>query len=171
MLFLGTSTPKVGILSLDRPYSHQKDRALQRYFCISWEKSRDRKTWHAFKDHPGHYYLDIKFDDAEPRLNNLTSIHQLKSKVQGDYSFFKIIDSIARCIVTSLFYLKLELLLERYIGGYRATSYILYLLGRNDLAFKAIVSQLSSIFACFYLNDCLILSNHSIINKDRNFRK
>ena len=57
--------------------------------------------------------LSTNFNATKPRLNNIRSIPKLKSKVKIDYSLLARIDTIARYIITSLFYFKLDSLLER----------------------------------------------------------
>jgi hypothetical protein len=88
------------------------------------------------------YHLSTNFNATKPRLNNIRSISKLKSKVEMDYSLLARIDTIARYIIISLFYFKLDSLLKRYNRKYIVTGYILYLITRSNLAFKALLSNL-----------------------------
>jgi hypothetical protein len=85
---------------------------------------RDRKIRQAFKTHPRYYRFDIKFDYAEPRLDNTRSIPELKLKVQADYLISKSINSIVYCLITSLFYFELDSIPERFNGKSVGTDYI-----------------------------------------------
>jgi len=97
--------------------------------------------------------LSTNFNATKPRLNNIRSIPKLKSKVKIDYSLLARIDTIARYIITSLFYFKLDSLLERYNRKYIVTGYILCLITRSNPAFKALLSKLANNSAGFLINN------------------
>jgi len=99
------------------------------------------------------YRLSINFNTIKPRLNNTRSIPKLKLKVKIDYSLSARIDTIAHYIIASLFYFELDSLPERYNGKYIVTRYILCLITRSDLAFKALLSKLVNNSAGFLIND------------------
>jgi len=99
------------------------------------------------------YCLSTDFNTTKPRLDNTRSIPKLKSKVEIDYSLLARIDTIARYIIASLFYFKLDSLLERYNRKYIVTGYILYLITRSNLAFKALLSKLANNSTGFLINN------------------
>ena len=139
-----------------------------------WEKMRDRKVRQAFKTHPRYHRLDVKFDHVEPRLDNARSIPELKSKVQADHLISKLIDSIVRCLVASLFYFELDSIPERFNDKSVGTGYIQCSLRHNSPVFSLLLNQLLSNSAGFYLNDHPILGRFgdtSFLGTDGNFRK
>jgi len=83
----------------------------------------------------------------------MRSIPELKSKVEMDYSLSAQIDTIARYIIISLFYFKLDSLLKRYNRKYIVTRYILCLITCSDLAFKALLSKLINNSIKFLMNN------------------
>ncbi|XTI82087.1 hypothetical protein V2W45_1463681 [Cenococcum geophilum] len=120
------------------------------------------------------YRLSTDFNTTKPRLNDIRSIPELKSKVEMDYSLSARIDTIARYIIVSLFYFKLDSLLERYNRKYIVTEYILYLIIRSNLAFRALLSKLANNSTGFLINNWPIpgiFNNTSFIGKDGNFQK
>ena len=120
------------------------------------------------------HHLSINFNAIKPRLDDTRSIPELKSKVKMDYSLSAWIDTIARYIIISLFYFKLDSLLKRYNRKYIVTRYILYSITRSDLAFRALLSKLINNFTKFLINNWPIprtFNDTFFINKDRNFQK
>ena len=118
--------------------------------------------------------LSTNFNATELRLNNTRSISKLKSKVEIDYSLSARINTIARYIITSLFYFKLDSLPKRYNRKYIVTGYILCLITHSNLAFKALLSKLANNSTGFLINNWPIprtFNNTSFISKDRNFQK
>ena len=99
------------------------------------------------------YRLSTDFNTTKPRLNNIRSIPKLKSKVKIDYSLLARIVTIARYIIISLFYFKLDSLLERYNRKYIVTGYILCLIIYSNLAFKALLSKLANNSTRFLINN------------------
>jgi hypothetical protein len=73
-----------------------------------WERMCDKHVKQIFRTHPRYHRLDTEFDGALPGLDNTKSIHELQLKAQEDYLITKVIDNIARCAITSLFYLELD---------------------------------------------------------------
>ena len=79
------------------------------------KKMRDKTVRRVYKTiglatqilHKIHRF-NINFNVIEPRLNNIRSIPKLKSKVQNNHSLLIKIDAIARYIIASLFYFKLN---------------------------------------------------------------
>ena len=123
---LGTSEPKLknNDISVAGLYNIWKNGAFPRLCRMFWEKMRDRKIRQAFKTHPRYHRLDVKFDHIEPRLDDARSIPELKSTVQADYLISKLIDSIIRCLIVSLFYFELDSIPERFNGKSVGTGYI-----------------------------------------------
>ena len=78
---------------------------------------------------------------------------KLKLKVKIDYSLSARINTIVRYIIVSLFYFKLDSLLERYNGKYIITRYILCLIIYSNLAFKALLSKLVNYSAGLLINN------------------
>jgi hypothetical protein len=137
-------------------------------------KMRDRKNRQASNTQPRYHRLDVEFDHTEPRLDDARSIPELRSKVQADHSVSKAIDSIAHCMVASLFYFELESMPERFDGKSVGTGHILCSLRRNSPGFSLLLDQLSSNSAGFYLNDRPIpgkFGDASFLGTDGNFRK
>ena len=99
------------------------------------------------------YRLSTNFNATKLGLNNIRSIPKLKSKVEIDYSLSARIDTIARYIIVSLFYFKLDSLLERYNRKYIVTGHILCLITRSNLAFKALLSKLANNSTRFLINN------------------
>jgi len=99
------------------------------------------------------HYLSTDFNTTKPRLNDTRSIPKLKSKVEIDYSLSARIGTIARYIITSLFYFKLDSLLKRYNRKYIVTGHILCLITRSNLAFKALLSKLANNSTRFLINN------------------
>jgi hypothetical protein len=151
-----------------------KNKALPRLCRMFWEKMRDRKIRQAFQMHPRYHRLNSELDLTEPRLDEANSMPALKLKVQADDSISKAIDSIARCMIASLFYFELDSIPDRIDGKYVGIGHIQCLLRRNSPAFSLLLRQLSNCSAAFYLDDCPIpgrLGDSSFFGADRNFRK
>jgi hypothetical protein len=104
-----------------------------------------------FGIYPRYHRLNIEFDGTEPRLDDTGSIPELKSKVQADHSLYRVIDNIARFVIASLFYFKLNSFPERSNGEYIGTGYILCFLRHKDPELRVLLDQLSSSSARFYL--------------------
>ena len=134
---------------------------------------RDKKVRQAFYTHPRYHRLNIEFNGEEPRLDNTTSIPELKSKIQGDRSLSEIIDNIARCAIVSLFYFKLDSIPGRNDGKHVGSGRILYSLRCHDPAFHKLLGQFSSISAQFCLNERPVaaVNDPSCFDKDGNFRR
>ena len=134
---------------------------------------RDKKVRQAFYTHPRYHRLNIEFNGEEPRLDNTTSIPELKSKIQGDRSLSEIIDNIARCAIVSLFYFKLDSIPGRNDGKHVGSGRILYSLRCHDPAFQKLLGQFSSISAQFCLNERPVaaVNDPSCFDKDGNFRR
>ena len=84
------------------------------------------------------------------------------------------VDTIARYIITSLFYFELDSLLERYNRKYIVIEYILCLITRSNPAFEALLSKLANNSTGFLINNWPIprtFNDTSFIGKDGNFRK
>jgi hypothetical protein len=175
---LGTGTPRskgVGpSMSVSSPLSLRKYGAFPRLCRMFWEKMRDRQVKQIFRTHPRYHRLDMEFDNAEPRLDDTESIHELQSKVENDPSVSNVIDNIARCAIASLFYFELDSIPVGCNRQYIGTGFIFCSLRRTDPLFKLLLDQLSSMAATFYLNNCPIpgtVGDQSCIGKDGNFRK
>jgi hypothetical protein len=84
------------------------------------------------------------------------------------------IDSIARCMVASLFYFELESIPERTDDKVVVIGHIQCSLRRNNLAFSLLLHRLSDCSATFYLNEDPIsgrFDDSSSLDADGNFRK
>ena len=82
VISLGTGEPTPSNeLSTDAPRGIWKNRAFARLCRLFWEKMRDKKVRQAFHAHPRYYRLDVEFDGEEPKLDDVMSIPELKSKV------------------------------------------------------------------------------------------
>lgn len=176
VISLGTGEPKLEDDDTLTAGSHNiwKNGAFPRLCRMFWEKMRDRKIRQAFQTHPRYHRLDIEFDHAEPRLDDRRSIPELKSKVQTDDSISKVIDSVARCMVASLFYFELDSMPERLDGKSVGTGHIQCSLRRNSPAFSLLLHQLSRNSAVFYFNEYPIpgrIGDTSFLGADGNFRK
>ena len=99
------------------------------------------------------YRLSTDFNATKLRLDDTRSIPKLKSKVKMDYSLSARIDTIARYIIISLFYFKLDSLLERYNRKYIVTGHILCLITHSNLAFRALLSKLANNSTRFLINN------------------
>lgn len=123
----------------------------------------------------GKYHrLDVEFDGAEPRLDDVNSIPVLKSQVLGDPLISAVIDNIAHCAIASLFYFELDSIPKKINGEYTGTGRLLCVLRQNDPALKVLPGQLSRSPAVFLLGDCQIpgtVDDHSITGTDGNFQK
>jgi hypothetical protein len=174
---LGTGTPRASgkpSMSVSGPLRLWKDGAVPRLCRLFWEKMRDRQVKQVFRTHPRYHRLDIEFEGAVPRLDDIHNIHELQLKAQEDPSVSKVIDNIARCAIASIFYFKLGPFPERCNGNYTGTGFILCCLQQGDPAFKVLLDQLSRTSATFCLNDDPIpgvIGDRSFISRDGNFRK
>jgi hypothetical protein len=124
------------------------------------EKIRDKTVRRAYKTArlavqvlDRIYRLSTNFNATKPRLDDIRSILKLKLKVEIDYSLSARIDTIARCIIISLFYFKLDSLLKRYNRKYIITGHILCLITRSNLAFKVLLSKLANNSTRFLINN------------------
>ncbi|KAF2263140.1 hypothetical protein CC78DRAFT_466424, partial [Lojkania enalia] len=88
------------------------------------------------------YHFSINFETTKPRLDNARSIPKLISKVEIDQLLSTSINKVVYYLITSLFYFKLDLVLERYNRKYIITGYILYLIRCNNPAFEGLFSKL-----------------------------
>ncbi|EXJ56219.1 uncharacterized protein A1O5_12675 [Cladophialophora psammophila CBS 110553] len=175
VLSLGTGAPKDDSnTSPTRTRRTWKQKALPRLCRLFWEKMRDKNIRQAFRSNPRYHRLDVGFDQGEPRLDDATTMSELKSKVQAEESLSEAIDNIASCMLTSLFYFELESIPEKIDGRFVAIGHIQCSLRRNHLAFSLLLGRLSDCSAMFYLDDCPIpgrFGDSSFLDGDGNFRK
>jgi hypothetical protein len=174
VISLGTGAPKMGVPNIDGPRGLWKDGALSRFCRLVWEKMRDRRAWYAFKDRSGFHRLDIEFEGAEPRLDDTSSMPELKLNVQANRPISKTIDDIARYAIASLFYFELESVPETRGNTHVGTGHILCILREGDPDFKDFINQLSSSSAYFCLNNNPIpgiVGDRSFLGADGNFQK
>jgi hypothetical protein len=162
IISLGTS--KLGLknykVSIDNYYSIRKNGMFPRTRNLILEKMRNKTVERAYKTVRlavqilnRIHRLSTDFNATKPRLNDIRSIPKLKLKVKIDYSLSARIDTIARYIIISLFYFKLDSLLERYNRKYIVTGYILCLITRSNPAFKALLSKLANNSTGFLINN------------------
>ena len=147
-----------------------KDKAFPRLWRLFWEKMRDRQLKQVFRAYPRYHRLDTEFDGPVPRLDDIQSIHRAHS--EEDHSVSRVIDSIARHAIASLFYFQLNTRPERYNGESVGVGSIFCTIRQSEEAFQLLLKQLSN--ASFYLDDCPIagtVGDPSFIDEDGNFRK
>ena len=171
---LGTGELKKDHASATRTPRAWKNKASPRLCRLALEKMRDQKVRQAFQFHPRYHRLDIEFDQVEPRLDDVRSIPEMKSKVQADSSSSKTVDNIARSMVASLFYFELDSIPEEIEGKSVGIGYIQCVLRKNSPAFSLLLHQLSLCSATFYLNDFAIpgrFGDTSCFGVDGNFYK
>lgn len=134
---------------------------------------RDKNIRRVFEFNPRYHRLDVELE-TEPRLDDAASMSKLKSKVQADGSLSTAINSIARCMVASMFYFELESTPERIDGRSVGVGHIQCSQRRNSLAFPLLLRQLANRSAAFYLGDCPIpgrIGDNSFLDANGNFRK
>lgn len=171
---LGTGEPKNDDISTGRIPRTWKSKALPRLYRLFWEKMRDKKLRQAFQSNPRYHRLDIEFDNAEPRLDDANTMAELRSKVQADSSLSQAVDSVARRMLTSLFYFELESIPERKDGKFLVIGHIQCSLRRNSPAFPLFLRRLSDCSAIFYVDEHPIpgrFGDTSFLDRDGNFRK
>ena len=176
ILSLGTGEPKHeedttsrtrGILRLFT------DGAFPRYLRLGWEKMRDRKSRQAYQNDSRYHRLDIKYD-AEPWLDDTSSIPILKNRVDMDPLLPGIISDVARHMIASLFYFELDPYLDRLNGEWNCSGHILCSIRRNNPAFTALIQKLTDMSATFWLDDDPIsgmFDSGCFYGRDGNFRK
>ena len=170
---LGTGEPKP---SYDSPKTVSrnvwKNGAFPRLCRLFWEKMRDRKVREAFQTHPRYHRLNVQFEGDEPRLDDIQSIPDIKSKVQDDQLVCKTIDNIARCMVASLFYFELDSMPRRVEGKYVGTGHVLCSLTPSEPAFSVLFDRLSA-SGQFWINGLPVadISDGSCFDNEGNFRK
>ena len=137
VISLGTSKPRQKNYKVSTEDCHdiQKNGMFQRLHSLILEKMRDKSVRRAYKivrlaaqifyKIP---HLSINFNKSKPRLNSTKSIPKLIAKVETDRLLSTSINEVMRCLITSLFYFKLDLLPERYDSKYIFTGHILCLI-------------------------------------------
>jgi len=162
IISLGTSKPglKNYQVSIDDCHSIQKNKIFPRICDLILKKMYNKMVKQAYKTIRlvvqilnKIHRLSIDFNAIKLRLNNIRSILELKSKVEIDYSLLARIDTITRYIIVSLFYFELDFLLKKYNRKYIVTRYILCLITRSNLAFKALLSKLVNNSTRFLINN------------------
>ena len=176
VISIGTGGPKEenSDTYTDATENNWKNKAFPRLCRMALEKMRDRKIRQNFQMHPRYHRLDIEFDQAEPRLDNAKSMSELKLRVETDSLMSKSIDSIARCMIASLFYFELDSKPDNVEGKFVGTGHIQCSIRRTSPAFYALLRQLSDASAIFYLDDHPIpgkTGDSSFLGADGNFRK
>ncbi|KKY22693.1 putative patatin-like phospholipase [Phaeomoniella chlamydospora] len=175
ILSLGTGEPRVKAdnRSADGLHNVLKNGAFPRLCRMLWEKMRDKKVRQAFQTHPRYHRLDVQYDHNEPRLDDVRSIPELKSKVGTDDSLTYLIENVARVMVASLFYFELDSIPERFEGKRVGYGYIRCALRCNSPAFSVLLNQLSGRSALFYSDDNPItreFGDPAVLDGDGNFR-
>ncbi|KAH9905226.1 FabD/lysophospholipase-like protein [Xylariomycetidae sp. FL2044] len=172
---LGTGEPKPGHeVPTTSSRNVWKNGAFPRLYRLFWEKMRDAKVREAFRAHPRYHRLDVQFDDdQEPRLDDLQSIPHIQAKARNDNSLSRIVDNVARCFLSSLFYFELDSVPERFARKYVATGHILCSIRHGDPAFPALFDRLSCASAQLRIDESFItrMGDRSYLSKDGNFRK
>lgn len=116
----------------------------------------------------------MKFDQDEPRLDDVSSMSKLRSKVREDNSISVVIDNIARCMIASLFYFELNSKSEIVDDKFVEIGAIQCEIRRHNSAFSLLLLQLVKASTTFYLNDSSIpgmIGDVSFLDVDGNFRK
>lgn len=175
---LGTGEPRqdFGNLTEQTTENIKKKGMLHRLVEFVLEKWEDRIIRDAIKarqDSGWYHRLNTQFASFGPRLDNVECIPALKKLVQEDSSISGDIDSIAQCMVASLFYFELDSIPERDNGRYVGSGCIFCTIRHIDPAFQVLMHQLSVISAQFLFNGCPISSvnDPSCYGRDGNFRK
>jgi len=174
VISLGTGESNNLEVSADN--SPRKKSPLRRLGELIWEKCQDKQIREAIQTRPApkwYHRINLKFDGMEPRLDDTSSMVELKSKAENDQSVSELIDNAARCVMASLFYFELDSIPQRSGENYVGSGRILCTLRRDDPALQVLINQLSTQSAQFLLNDCPIslVDDPSCFSKDGNFRK
>ena len=151
-----------------------KNKAFPRLCRMVLEKMRDKKIRENFQMHPRYHRLDIEFDKTEPRLDDTKSMSKLKLKAETDNSMSKTIDSVAHCMIASLFYFELDSKPDNIEGKSVGTGHIQCSIRRRNPAFPLLLRQLLDASAVLYLNNYPIpgkIGDSSFLGADENFRK
>jgi hypothetical protein len=182
VISLGTGEPgqKNYEVSTEDCRDIRKNGMFARIRDLIMEKMRDKTVRRAYKSIglaaqilPKIYRLSVDFEATEPRLDDARSIPELISKVETDQRLSASIDEVAHCLIASLFYFELDSAPERYDRKYVITGHILCSIRRNDPAFEALFSKLSTGSVRFWVDDWPMLesiNDPSCFGKDRNFR-
>jgi hypothetical protein len=137
------------------------------------KKMLDEQTRRTFQAHPRYHRLTTKFQDGIPRLDEVSSIQLLKSKVDQDQALVPKIDSIVQYLFASLFYFELDAVPEMIQGKYIGSGYIMCSIRHNDPAFTGLFKALEASSAQFWIDGSPAMN---IVEKggfgpNRNFRK
>lgn len=174
VLSLGTGEPtRRNELSTEAPRRKWKNKAFARLCRLFWEKIRDKQVRQAFRGHPRYHRLDLEFDGEEPRLDDTQSMPELKAKTLSDPALLKGVESVARCLVASLFYFELESMPAHVDGKYLGSGRILCSLRCNEPAFQELFDQLAKSSSLLLLNNVPLaaVNDISCFGSDGNYRK
>jgi len=140
----------------------------------------ERKLWQEFRNRrrmnskERYFRFDIKFDDEELNLNNMSKMQKLWAQAQIEFSKFSELNDLTRCMITSLFYFELKLTSTYIDEKISDVDNILCRLHANNLALEVLISQLFKCLTRFLFEDFMLLSiieNCSFMNRDENFWK
>lgn len=125
-----------------------KDGCFPRSFRAFWETMRGKRDWQALtssgrpKSSGKYHRLDIEFDGPEPMLDGVNNIPSLQSKVLEDPSTSSVLDNIAQCAISSLFYFELYAIPKHVGKEYIGSGSIQCVLRRGDPAFEVLIHRL-----------------------------
>jgi len=142
---------------------------------------RGRRPWEEFRRSikrscvtDRFFRLDVTFEGAEPKLDDVKAIPELKYMVRADKALSLAIDEISRCITASLFYFELESIPERRDGEFSVVGCLFCFRRRSDPALAALAEKLSKSSARFIINGVKIpgdILDPSFWDRDGNFQK
>lgn len=142
---------------------------LARVLIASMSKRRSRGGG------KGEYFrFDIGFDGKEPRLDDISKMHELKAMVRSAIQKSTDIDRLARCMIAELFLFELESIPKLLNGRYSCIGHITCRLRSGTVEFKALMHQLSRSSARFLLGNRPLsgsIEDRRSIDSARNFRK
>ena len=125
-----------------------KDGCFPRCFRAFWETMRGKRDWQALtssgrpKSSGKFHRLDIEFDGPEPMLDGVGNIPNLQSKVLEDPSISSVLENIAHCAISSLFYFELRSIPKHAGNEYIGSGSIRCILRVGDPAFEVLMRRL-----------------------------
>jgi hypothetical protein len=137
----------------------RRNRSVWRVFRMFWKRTSDRSIKQALQSNPRYHRLDIEFEGKEPRLDDVTSIPELKTRIHLEASLQPSIEHVARSAIASLFYLELADNFKAFqIQKKPVLGYIRCSIPAGDPALQKLFEKLANEKAVFYLDDARLLS-------------
>lgn len=150
-----------------------KDGCFPRCFRAFWETMRGSRDWQALtssgrpKSSGKFHRLDVEFDGLEPRLDEVANIPSLQSKVLEDPSIASVIDNIAHCAISSLFFFELHTMPKRIGEEYVGSGSIRCVLSQREPAFEVLMRELRKNHARILLGENHIADIDDVRNFDQ----